>query len=156
MVHSKIKYGLCSYGFAKKVRIDPLRVIQKKLAKVLLENKMQYPTNKLHQDSDILKVNGIFKQEEATFVLNYLKGTLPEFFCNYFKTFGETHSIRTRNSNKLITPLFKGYGVHNVKSKGCSIWNSLSNEQREIQNQKAFRKVYNLSMFNEVKQLPQN
>ena len=80
MIYSKIKYGLCSYGFAKKVRMDPLQVIQNKLVKVLLDKKMQYPTNNLHQNLDVLKVNDIFKQEVATFVLNYLKGNLPDVF----------------------------------------------------------------------------
>ena len=51
------------------------------------------------------------------------------------------HSIHTRNSKKLVTPLFKGYGVHTVKFKGCSIWNSLNNEQREIPYLIAFRKA---------------
>ena len=103
---------------------------------------MQYPTNLLHKDLDILKISDIFRQEVASFVFNYLNGNLPDVFYNYYKTFGETHSIHTRNSNKLVTPLFKGFGVHTVKFKGCSIWNSLNNEQREIPFLIAFRKAF--------------
>ena len=37
MIYSRIKYGICAYGFAKKENMDKVQILQNKLLKVLLE-----------------------------------------------------------------------------------------------------------------------
>ena len=37
MVYSRIKYGICAYGFAKKENMDKVQILQNKLLKVLLK-----------------------------------------------------------------------------------------------------------------------
>ena len=71
MIYSRIKYGICAYGFAKKENMDKVQILQNKLLKVLLEKKWRTPTNELHNKLDILLVNDIFLQEISSFVHNY-------------------------------------------------------------------------------------
>ena len=84
MVYSRIKYGICAYGFAKKENMDKVQILQNKLLKVLLEMKWRTPTNELHNKLDILLVNDLFFQEISTFVYNYLHGNLPDVFVDYY------------------------------------------------------------------------
>ena len=91
----------------------------------------------------ILKVEDIFEQELCYFVHNYLNNNLPEAFSGYFRPFREVHSIGTRGSNNLKLPKTnKEIGKNTVKFKGSRIWNSQTNNQRNIKNSKSFRKSF--------------
>ena len=59
MIYSRIKYGICAYGFAKQENMDKVQVLQNKLLKVLLEKEWRYSTNKLHNDINILQVEDL-------------------------------------------------------------------------------------------------
>ncbi|CAL4121761.1 unnamed protein product, partial [Meganyctiphanes norvegica] len=80
MIYSKVKYGICAYGFTKGENINKLQVLQNRLLKVLLEKKIRFSTNELHKELDVLKVGDLFRQELSSFVCNYFKGNLPDVF----------------------------------------------------------------------------
>ena len=141
MIYSRIKYGICAYGFAKKENMDKVQILQNKLLKVLLEMKWRTPTNELHNRLDILQVKDLFHQEISTFVYNYFQGNLPDGFTGYYQTLN--HSIGTRgNHNLIVIPRCKTeLGKKTVKVLGSKIWNGLSKEIKDIRNPKAFRKA---------------
>ena len=142
MIYSRIKYGICAYGFAKKENMDKVQILQNKLLKVILEKDRRTPTNELHNTLDILQVKDIFLQEISTFVCNYLHGNLPEGFSEYFLIMNHPHDTRG-NSNSLVTPLYStNLGQKTVKFLGSTTWNELSPELKGISNPKAFRKAF--------------
>ena len=142
MVYSRIKYGICAYGFAKKENMDKVQILQNKLLKVLLEKKWRTPTNEIHNKLDILLVNDIFIQEISTFVHNYMNGNLPEVFKDYYQTINHQYSTRG-NQNSLIPPQCRTeIGKKTVKVLGCKVWNNLSQQKKSIKNSKAFRKAF--------------
>ena len=65
---------------------------------MLLGKKYRFPTNDLHHELKILKVEDITNQEILTFVHNYFANNLPNAFDNYFKTFSNFSDRITRNS----------------------------------------------------------
>ena len=143
MVYSKIRYGICVYGFAKNQNMNKIQVLQNKLLKVLTGKEMRYSTNVLHNDLHVLQVKDVFSQEIASFVNKYLNNKLPGIFEGYFRRFNEIHQYFTRGStNSLIIPKYKtDIGKKTVKINGCTTWNDLSNEIKSIANQKSFRKA---------------
>ena len=151
MIYSRIKYGICAYGFAKKDNMNKVQILQNKLLKVLLEKEWRTPTIELHNTLDILQVNDLFFQEIATFVYNYFKGNLPDGFTGYFQILN--HSYGTRgNLNCLITPLCNTeLGKKTVRYLGSKIWNDLSQEKKEIRSPKEFRK----SIKNDILKYPE-
>ena len=96
MVYSKIRYGICEYGFTKAENMNKVQVLQNKLLKILTKNEMMYSTNRLHNDLHALKVSDIFFQEIASFVCSYLNNKLPVIFEGYFRRFNEVHQYETR------------------------------------------------------------
>ena len=141
MIYSKIRYGICAYGFAKKENMDKVQILQNKLLKVLLEKEWRTPTNELHNMLDILQVNDLFRLEISTFVCNYFQGNLPEGFTGYYQILNHTYGTRG-NLNCLVTPLCSTeLGKKTVKFLGSKIWNELSQEKKNIRSPKAFRKA---------------
>ena len=143
MVYSKIRYGICVYGFAKNESTNKLQVLQNKLLKVLTGKEMRYSTSMLHNDLHILQVKDILAQEIASFVNKYLNNKLPTIFAGYYTKFCDIHHYNTRGStNTLSIPKYKSeIGKKTVKVNGCTTWNELSNEIKSIENQKSFKKA---------------
>ena len=141
MIYSRIKYGICAYGFAKKENMDKVQILQNKLLKVLLEMEWRTPTNELHNKMDILQVKDLFCQEISTFVCNYFQGNLPDGFAGYYQT--HNHKQGTRgNLKQLVIPLCRTeLGKKTVKVLGSKIWNDLGQDIKNISNPKAFRKA---------------
>ena len=71
LVYSKIKYALAIYGLTTKENLLKIQTLQNKLLKVLTKNHYMYPTNKLHNDLKILKVEDLADQEILTFDFNF-------------------------------------------------------------------------------------
>ena len=143
MVYSKIRYGLCVYGFTKDENLNKVQVLQNKLLKVLTANEMRYSTNKLHNDLHILKVKDIHHQEITSFVQRYLNDELPDIFEGYFRKFSEVHQYNTRGREKsLMLPPYKSdVGKNTVKYRGSSAWNEISSEMKSIMIPKSFRRA---------------
>ena len=140
MIYSRIKYGICAYGFANKDNLEKVQVLQNKLLKVILEKSWRHPTDALHTELNILKVRDIFYQEISSFVNKYFRDDLPEVFTDYFQHFRHTYGTRG-NLNRLILPLYRTeLGKKTVRYKGCEIWNNLSQGKKNIKNAKRFRK----------------
>ena len=121
-----------------------IQTIQNKLLKVLAGKKYRYPTDKLHDDFDLLKVKDITNQEVLTFVYNFFSNGLPEIFSNYYQTFSESHSYNTRNASLRIIKSRRNneLGAKSIKNKGSDLWNKLNNNIKLSLNTKLFRLNY--------------
>ena len=141
LVYSKIKYGILMYGTSNNIVMKPVQTIQNQLLKVLTEKPYKYPTNQLHSELKIIKVEDLFRQEVLSFVFNFYNSNLPPVFDNYFITFSSIHDIGTRNRNtSFIIPHHTSYyESSSLKVKGACMWNTLSNENKSKKTIKCFR-----------------
>ena len=93
----RINYGLSVYGQPGITKLNRIQFLQNQLLKVLSSKKIRYPTDKLHNEFEILKFQNMVNQDIITFVLNYLAINLPSAFNNYYETLASIHSINTRH-----------------------------------------------------------
>ena len=142
LIYSQIKYGLIIYGFTTKSNMNKLQTLQNKLLKVLTFKDRRYPTNDIHSQLKILKIEDLLYQEKLSFVHNYINDKLPPTFQNYYTEFAMVHNIETRNKNyNFIIPHHKtNIGAATIKINGAKIWNNLDTKIKQISNIKIFRK----------------
>ena len=144
LIYSRIKYGITLYGQAGLTKVKRIQTLQNQLLKVLLGKKYRFPTDDLHQELNILKVEDITNQEILSFVHNYFANKLPSAFDNYYQTFENLSNRVTRNSSNTIK-----IGNHStviaarsLKISGAKKWNELSNDIKSIKNVKKFKREY--------------
>ena len=143
LIYSRIKYGITLYGQAGSTKIKRIQTLQNQLLKVLLGKKFRFPTDDLHHELNILKVEDITNQEILSFVHNYFANKLPSAFDNYYQIFANFSDRVTRNSHTIQI------GHHNTKIAALSLkisgakkWNDLSNDIKSIKNIKRFKREY--------------
>ena len=143
MIYSQIKYGLIVYGFTTKNNIKKLQTLQNQLLKVLTSKDRRHPTNDLHSQLKILKIEDLFFQEKVSFVYNYVNNKLPSSFQNYYSEFSQVHNINTRNKNyNFIIPHHRtNIGASTMKIEGAKLWNDLDANIKQKTNMKMFRKI---------------
>ena len=144
LVYSKIKYALAVYGNTSNENIQLIQCLQNKLIKVLMKKNYRYPTYKLHNELNILKVEDLVDQEILTFVFNFINKKLPNVFSSYFKYRSENQQPQTRNiDNHLITPKPRtNCGEQTIRVKGALLWNKLPTSLTKLTNSKTFRKTW--------------
>ena len=153
LIYSRIKYGIVVYGQANATKMIKIQILQNKLLKVLAGKKYRYPTDKLHDEFDLLKVTDITNQEVLTFVFNFFSDALPSIFKNYYETFAQNHNYNTRNANLHIKEIKRNndYGAKSIKIIGSNLWNNISNELKTSLNTKKNRFDYKFSLLPYVK-----
>ena len=144
LIYSRIKYGIAVYGQAKATKLSKIQILQNQLLKVLSGKKYRYPTDKLHDEFNLLKVSDITKQETLTFVFNFFMDDLPSVFKNYYETFSNNHNINTRNANLNIRKIRRNnnFGASSIKSIGANLWNDLNIDIKKSSTTKQFRFNY--------------
>ena len=144
LIYSRIKYGLIICGQAGSTKLKKVQTLQNQLLKVLLGKKYRFPTNDLHHELKILKVEDITNLEILTFVHNYFANNLPNAFDNYFKTFSNFSDRITRNSFTTIKIEDHNTDIaaRSLKISGAKKWNDLRNDLKSIPNVKEFRIEY--------------
>ena len=65
---------------------------------------------------------------------------LPKKFSSFLKTINQVHSHDTRNSTNYVVPYARtGFRAASIQVLGPSLWNSLSDEQKEIKSIHLFK-----------------
>jgi hypothetical protein len=62
-----------------------------------------------------------------------MKGLAPPYLCDKFEMISKTHSVNTRNKDKLDIPLYNSAsGQQTFHYRAVSIWNELPNHIKDI------------------------
>ena len=138
-VYSRINYGIEIYGSCSKKLLSKLQTIQNKLIKLFVGHPRLTPTNYIHHDLRILKVEDIYKTNVLNFVNNCLMKNCPTIFDNYFQIKQSTHRTRSEGSI-LIKRTRTVLGSLRVKSQGAKLWNNLDNGLHQYRLKKCFKK----------------
>ena len=131
-----------------KSKKNKIQTLSNKLLKYLLRLDQRTPTDVLHKDLDILKLDDMIKLEILNFVKKCLFENCPDLFKNYFRYQNHTYTIR--DPKLYVNPSKTNMGSHSLKIKGASLWNSLSSEIKSKAHLKSFKKVlktHYLSMY---------
>ena len=143
LIYSRIKYGITLYGQAGTTKLKRIQTLQNQLLKVLLGKKFRFPTDDLHHELNILKVEDITNQEILSFVHNYFSNKLPSVFDNYYLTFANLSNRVTRNSHNIkLDKHTSEIAARSLKISGAKKWNALSNDIKSITNIKKFKREY--------------
>ena len=105
LVYSKISYGIELFGVASASTLKSLQVLQNRILTITTFSQWRYPTNKLHSNLGVLKVDDIQVLKTCTFVYKYVNSKLPQIFYNTVHPRGALHIPNpTRNYPFHSTP----------------------------------------------------
>jgi hypothetical protein len=140
-ISSKIQYGIELYGRANSSLLNKIQVRQNRSLKILFNKDFLTPTNLLHNEIHVLKVNDQYKLNILKFVFKHQNNLLPEIFCNQFVNNNNIHYHDTRQSNNLhlhhhITTL----GNKQIRYQGPNLWNKIPSEIKNTSSLKVFTK----------------
>ena len=84
-IYSRINYGIELYGSSSASNMNKVQVIQNKLLKMVLKLDRLMPTNDLHKNIYILKIDDIHKCNTLGLVHKMVSNRCPAIFRNYFE-----------------------------------------------------------------------
>ena len=138
-IYSRIDYGIQIYGSCSATMLTRIQTLSNKLLKFLLKLNPRTPTNRLHTDLKILKVNDIFEVNLLTFVRKCLYKECPSLFNDYFTY--QQHNYNVRNP-KLHVPRSRiNLATNSVRIKGAVLWNALDSSVKSKANLKCFKGI---------------
>ena len=123
-VFSSIKYGIEIFGNCTERNVNKIKTMQNKLLKLLLQLDKLTPTNILHNNLNILKINDLYKCSILSFVNDTQIGKCLKIFEKYFH---KKHSHNDlRQEEKLdIPPARLTLGDKAARIKGAKLWNDI-------------------------------
>ena len=144
-----IKYGIEVYGATSLKNIKRLQVIQNKLLKLLLNKNRLTPTNTIHKENNLLKVNDIHNLYTSLFVRDSIyKETLP-LFWDYFPSRINIHNHNTRTRHFLQIPRTRTkLATTSVKYKGATIWNTIKDTAKLSKTRNSFKRHLTNDLLN--------
>ena len=152
-IHSRVKYGIETYGSASEYKMAKLQILQNKHLKLLTKKDRRYSTNKLHTNLNILKIKHIYEMSVLTFIHGCVRGIPIDSFKNYYDFRGDTHNYSLRNNEDLSSNQVRSnMGANTTHSVGAKLWNNTPKFITDISEQTAFKeeliKLYG-NMYNE-------
>ena len=94
-IYSRIKYGIELYGSSSASNMNKVQVIQNKLLKMVLKLDRLMPTNDLHKNIKILKIDDIHTCNTLGLVNEMVGDRCPAIFRNYFEIKENSYDLRT-------------------------------------------------------------
>ena len=135
-----------------KTNINKIQILQNKILKTLYTKDWKYPTDKLHKELNLLKIQDIFELQIQKFTHKQQLDLLPSIFQNYFKLRCDVHNINTRQANDLHLPKFKTEtGKKLVKYYGTMIYGNLDNSIKNLKSIASFAKHIKSMIMNKYR-----
>lgn len=124
IVESVIQYGICGWGGTAKTIIEPLIILQKRILKICLNKRIDYPTNRIYNEFKVLNIEQIYNH------------TILNFYHKNRKKYRERpHDYITRRNQipSLIEPkCFTSAGLLHSSSSGPRLYNSIMKLHPEL------------------------
>ena len=131
-----LQYCNIAWGTANKTALQPLRVIQKRIIRIICRVAPFDHTNLLFKNLNILKLNDIHDHEMLKFIHSEVSNPTVFNFTNV----GQIHNHNTRRQNDLRPPRYRStLSKRFVKYNGCISWNNILLEIRNIVNKTTFK-----------------
>ena len=104
LIYPYITYCIHAWGNAFPTHIKPIVLLQKKAVRIINGVPPRSPTEILFKESDILKIDEIFKYSMGIFMFKFYHHKLPALFTMMFKNITDVHKHRTRSTSNLFMP----------------------------------------------------
>ena len=129
LVHSYLSYGTCVWGNANEIRLNKIRVLQKKVVRIIANVEYNVHSNPLFKELKILKFYDILKMQFACLMFDYDHGNLPICFNTLFNKISSIHSYVTGNAtvgklSKNVAVNTTTHGFTMIKFKGPKVYSS--------------------------------
>ena len=151
LFESFLSYGVSVWGSTYPMYTDPIFILQKRILKIIMFNKVTVSSAPLFDSLQILKLSDLFKLQVTCFVYECLNSLAPIYFREYFTSIQSIHSIGTRQSKKgdlyALRCNTTQYGLRSIHYSGVRIWNSLPVEIRNSQFLPNFKKKMKAYIF---------
>ena len=116
------------WGITYNTNIQPLRLLQKRIVRIITFFKFDAHTNPLFLELKILKLIDIAKFNTAIFMYQYAQGMLPDVFHSFFTFTTRRHKYSTGfalKSTLCFSKIRTNYGKFNIRYFGPKIWNDI-------------------------------
>ena len=126
LIQSQMLYGLPIWASPHQTYLIKLRKLQNIAAKILAKAHPRERAGPWYYQSQILKLDDLYKFEIAKLMYQYTHNKLSRCFCNYFANFSDSHHYSTQNYPKHYLQLSRFLTSKTQKSLkfvGAKIWN---------------------------------
>ena len=121
-IYSRIQYDIEAYGSCAKETMLKLQIMQNKLLKLLLKWDRRTPTDLVHKELSLLKIDDVHIAKVLFFVNECRSCRVPDMFVNYYEIWATGLNLRNRSS--LDIPWTRtDMGLSRCDIKGARLWN---------------------------------
>lgn len=129
------------WGSTYPTRIQSLFLLQKRAVRYICNEDYLQHTAPLFLNLNVLNIYDINRYYVSIFMFNWLKGSTPASFKNYFNYTRDIHNYPSRTLNRLFIPYFRlKSSQFSIRFVGVKTWNSLPENIRECGNLLTFKK----------------
>ena len=130
---SHMIFGCQIWGQNRNVLVERIYKLQNKALRIINFKDFHDDANPLYTSTNILKLQDYIKLQNCLFVHDYLNGSLPTCFKDYYFKLNYIYfNVQTRNSNLgcLFTPNKNTttYGLNSITQKSIRTWNAITKE----------------------------
>lgn len=126
-----LRYGIVAWGGALETHIRPLRTVQNRILKMIMNKHRLYPTSKLYDEARVLNIRQLFALESLVIQRKHGRYHFIE------------HEYATRNrDNKLLIlhKSSKSVGQRYFETYAVKLYNLIPREIREVKNSFAYKR----------------
>ena len=128
-----INYNICSYGGTFNSHINRILLLQKRLIRIIHKKPFLEHTNPLFVESQILKIQDVFKLNIGLYMYDNSDITIPN----------RVHSYDTRNRNELLPDRARLTITQNsIYVAGPSLWNTIPEQIKNSPSRNSFKRQY--------------
>ena len=139
MILPHITYCIEIWGNAFATHLEPIRLLQKKIARLITFSDFCAPTSNLFKQLDILDIHKLCKLHTCLFIFDLLKNRFAHDINHYLDTIPHDYPTRFASVDNFYIPRTTlTLNKHNIKYAATSHWNSLPNHIKTISNRKLF------------------
>ena len=138
-IYSRIQYGIEAYGSCAKETMSKSQIMQNKLLKLLLKWDRRTPTDLVHKELSLLKIDDVHIAKVLSFVNECRSCRVPDMFVNYYKI-RET-GLNLQNRSSLDIPWARtDMGLSRCDIKGPRLCNQYLQTTNQLLYKKNFHK----------------
>ena len=132
LVYPYLNYCILAWGNTFDSHLQPLRILQKKIIRIILFKSFGSPSSPLFHELKLLKLDDIYVYRVALLMFNERSRDI----------YNRNHSYNTRNRNSLRPAYHRLTSTqHSVSYSGPSVWNSLPNYITNSNNIDSFKRL---------------
>ena len=144
-IYSYLYYCAEVYGSVPNNAIKPLQLIQNRALRALQFQNRYYPTNELHKNFSILKVNDMVHYKQSKIIHSLLTGAqkLQTVMKKLIVPTKRVHQHQTRHRNPVycVKPR-RGIGKRQLKCNASKYYNDMPSEVKSQESHGEFKKEF--------------